>query len=528
MAGHPIFSNDDEDGTASNIQLTQPAEKQEGSDRFNSASKKSHSDLSRSASMSLDMLGSLPADSNRLDLQQSEPKQRNKMKKKKCSEMPFIETITSESLETYLGLPERLFDQLASAEVRFNAASDSLQLMGEVMPKLRSLKINNSLVSCLRDIGTSMRSLVILSGSFCEIKDLSGISAFPSLKELYLSYNSISDLSPIMYNESIEVLDLEGNEIEKEQCIEDLATIKTLKYLTLLNNPIEKDESHFKELVARHLPYIQCVDDVPLSTIVAPVKGGLSTPGDTKGKSLEERGPLFNENSSILYELIDAGTKSEINLQFDKEPDNNDILLYAMKSRSQKLAAQAARSSQAAGQQGSDGPSGDRALDEDATSDLVHRATDIFYGNPLKAIKNKKNAIFKIRKIEEAEDEEQEEYLRLFGDMIQESDDQEHSNIVKLLNYFKVEDPKALADLEHELEKIEAPQVNMQKRGDRPAIPIIPKTLQSKITFKIKTQSGREQKENISQNCYRSSSVTKQRPAESCQPPVQPPKKNPE
>jgi Leucine-rich repeat (LRR) protein len=45
---------------------------------------------------------------------------------------------------------------------------------------------------------------------------LSGINAFPQLKELYVSFNSISDLSPLYFHECIEVLDLEGNEVEED------------------------------------------------------------------------------------------------------------------------------------------------------------------------------------------------------------------------------------------------------------------------------------------------------------------------
>lgn len=82
------------------------------------------------------------------------------------------------------------------------------------MPELIQLKLINSTIHSLRDIGTSMKHLVILQAPFAKIKDMSGILSFPSLRELYVSYNQIVDVNPLTYNESIEVLDLEGNEID--------------------------------------------------------------------------------------------------------------------------------------------------------------------------------------------------------------------------------------------------------------------------------------------------------------------------
>jgi len=40
--------------------------------------------------------------------------------------------------------------------------------------------------------------------------ELDGISSMCNLRELYLSYNEISDISPISMLEQIEMLDLEG------------------------------------------------------------------------------------------------------------------------------------------------------------------------------------------------------------------------------------------------------------------------------------------------------------------------------
>ena len=62
------------------------------------------------------------------------------------------------------------------------------------MPNLKSIKVNNSIMTSLRDIGSSLKMIEALSASFSTIKDLSGILSFPVLKELYLPYNQISDV----------------------------------------------------------------------------------------------------------------------------------------------------------------------------------------------------------------------------------------------------------------------------------------------------------------------------------------------
>jgi hypothetical protein len=46
------------------------------------------------------------------------------------------------------------------------------------------------------------------------MNEIDGISAFVKLKELYCAFNSINNLSALMFHDNIEVLDIEGNKIE--------------------------------------------------------------------------------------------------------------------------------------------------------------------------------------------------------------------------------------------------------------------------------------------------------------------------
>mmetsp|Transcript_11589 Transcript_11589/g.10101 ORF Transcript_11589/g.10101 Transcript_11589/m.10101 type:complete len:104 (+) Transcript_11589:667-978(+) len=86
--------------------------------------------------------------------------------------------------------------------------------VGEMLPNLRILRLNGSVINSLRDIGNSFRKLEILYVSKCGLKNLAGLSSFPNLRELYAAYNAIDDLSDITYHETLQLLDLEGNEIK--------------------------------------------------------------------------------------------------------------------------------------------------------------------------------------------------------------------------------------------------------------------------------------------------------------------------
>ena len=46
--------------------------------------------------------------------------------------------------------------------------------------------------------------------SRCGLEELDGISSMLKLRELYLAYNEIADISPLSMLEELEILDLEG------------------------------------------------------------------------------------------------------------------------------------------------------------------------------------------------------------------------------------------------------------------------------------------------------------------------------
>ncbi|EPY83881.1 leucine-rich repeat-containing protein 56 [Camelus ferus] len=194
-----------------------------------------------------------------------------------------------------LGLVSRL-------ELRVNTRENSLGNFGVHLPNLSQLKLNGSCLGSLRDLGTSLGRLQVLWLARCGLADLDGVSSFPALKvglrhrglgggtrpgpapclaedpvlpqELYVSYNDISDLSPLCLLEQLEVLDLEGNCVEDPGQLCYLQLCPRLATLTLEGNPVclrpgpgssnEAPQGYdYRAEVRQLIPQLQVLDEVP-------------------------------------------------------------------------------------------------------------------------------------------------------------------------------------------------------------------------------------------------------------------------
>lgn len=61
-----------------------------------------------------------------------------------------------------------------------------------------------------RDLGSCLNNVSVLWMARCATSDLDGIASLSSLRELYLAYNDIVDISPCSLLEYLQILDLEG------------------------------------------------------------------------------------------------------------------------------------------------------------------------------------------------------------------------------------------------------------------------------------------------------------------------------
>ncbi|KAF4095359.1 leucine-rich repeat-containing protein 56-like isoform X1 [Onychostoma macrolepis] len=162
--------------------------------------------------------------------------------------------------------------EVTSLEMCVDTRQETLDNFGTYLPKLTQLKMNNSLISSVRDLGTGLSHLQVLCLARCGLTDLEGISALSSLKELYVAFNSISDLSPVSLLEDLELLDLEENEVEDLAQLWYLGCCVKLRTLSLEGNPVctrpapgapEISGYSFRSAVRELIPQLIFLDDVP-------------------------------------------------------------------------------------------------------------------------------------------------------------------------------------------------------------------------------------------------------------------------
>ena len=153
-----------------------------------------------------------------------------------------------------------------SIEIVINTNQAALGNFGQYLPSLTQLKLNDSVIPSIRDIGTSFSCLTVLWMSRCRTNEIDGIASMQSLQELYIAFNNISDLSPISFLENLEVLDLEANKVADIDQIDYLSIMGNLNTLTLTGNPIcksfSKPNQSFREYVLQRLPNLQQLDDI--------------------------------------------------------------------------------------------------------------------------------------------------------------------------------------------------------------------------------------------------------------------------
>ena len=85
-----------------------------------------------------------------------------------------------------------------SLKLKIDVDEKPIDNLGNTLPNLIELKMNNSQIRSFRDFGTSMRRLQVLWISRCGVQELDGIASLPSLIELYVSFNEIRDLTPLV------------------------------------------------------------------------------------------------------------------------------------------------------------------------------------------------------------------------------------------------------------------------------------------------------------------------------------------
>ncbi|KAJ3163798.1 Leucine-rich repeat-containing protein 56 [Geranomyces variabilis] len=167
--------------------------------------------------------------------------------------------------------------------VNYGGPNSVYVCQGKLLPELEHLKLSNSYVPAIRDIGSGFRNLTVLWMARCELSDLDGIDSMSCLEELYLAYNEISDLSSLSMLESLQILDLEGNAIEDFEQIEYLGLCGALRQLTVAGNPLTSNtgverEADVRQQICAALPQLELLDDVPVGQTKSPAKKNQNDP----------------------------------------------------------------------------------------------------------------------------------------------------------------------------------------------------------------------------------------------------------
>ncbi|XP_073327846.1 leucine-rich repeat-containing protein 56 [Pagrus major] len=181
--------------------------------------------------------------------------------------------LSPEKLESLCGTGD--LSRVTSVEICVDTQENTLGnfdfLSGAYLPRLVQLRMNNSMIMSVRDLGTTLSHLQVLSMSCCSLQDLDGISTFFSLKELNVAYNNVSDLSQVGMLENLQLLDLEGNDVDDLVQIQYLGLCGNLQRLILEGNPVclspnptatQTADYSYRAAVRELVPQLRYLDDL--------------------------------------------------------------------------------------------------------------------------------------------------------------------------------------------------------------------------------------------------------------------------
>ncbi|XP_039600350.1 leucine-rich repeat-containing protein 56 isoform X2 [Polypterus senegalus] len=228
----------------------------------------------------------------------------------------------------------------------------------------------------------------------CCLSDLDGIPSFCSLKELYLAYNDISDLSQVSMLDHLVILDLEGNNIEDIIQVQYLGLCSKLSVLTLEGNPVcltprpgatEDLGYNYRATVKDLIPQLSVLDDLPANDI---------TPSACR---------QANEDWKTIKDLIKDSNLLEDDVTPGDRPPSRQRPATAKPSTGQRprISQRPASAGGFGTSRGYNSPgnlcpgssgSDESVLEEDA-SGLTHGVGQVICGNPIKALRARRQKL---------------------------------------------------------------------------------------------------------------------------------------
>ncbi|CAO2583852.1 Leucine-rich repeat-containing protein 56 [Lemmus lemmus] len=268
-------------------------------------------------------------------------------------------------------------------EMCVDTRKNSLGNFGVHLPNLIQLKLNHSCLGSLRDLGTSLGHLQVLWLARCGLTDLDGIGSFLALKELYVSYNNISDLSPLCLLEQLEVLDLEGNNVEDLGQMRYLQLCPRLTTLTLEGNlvclkpdpgPSNKapQDYNYRAEVKKLIPQLHILDEVPTTCTNLPASQKLNQDWLMVKEAIKEGSVL-----DILLPRLDCSHGATIR--------KLDPILPVPETQPWALSLLVPEGPLP------EGLLSENPATEDHSSSLTHGACQVLCGNPTKGLRERRH-----------------------------------------------------------------------------------------------------------------------------------------
>nr|XP_005988056.1 PREDICTED: leucine-rich repeat-containing protein 56 isoform X2 [Latimeria chalumnae] len=277
-------------------------------------------------------------------------------------------------------------------EMCVDTRENSLGNFGAYLPNLIQLKLNNSLIVSVRDLGTTLSHLQVLWMARCGLPDLDGIPSFCSLRELYLAYNDISDLSQVSMLDHLEILDLEGNNIEDITQIQYLDLCRKLNMLTLEGNPVcikpqpespEVTDYSYRAEVKKLIPHLKYIDDIPVDQATALPISKVNEDWLIVKESIKEMFLTGDLEGFDDYPGTAAGRLGSSQQLWPARPVSAHKQCSAQRPTSAGRPGSTRPTSAIGSRPGS---AGSDTVSEDDASDLTHGVGRVICGNPVKAL----------------------------------------------------------------------------------------------------------------------------------------------
>ncbi len=241
-------------------------------------------------------------------------------------------------LAKYLKMNITDLQKLQKLTIRINGSYGLLNQFGQRLTNLKFLKLNDSFIQSIDDLGSNFKNLKILQINNCKLKDLTGIICFEQLEILEAKNNEISDLIELEMSSSIKKLNLENNLIANEENIYFLSSLEDLEYINLLGNPIKNYEKKLKELLP-NLKEINIQKDIcdeidiynnMITTNTENITNDITIKNINKDEESKDNINTINTESTKVSTSIDLKKRESGEIENVEIVDNNNNIIQEL------------------------------------------------------------------------------------------------------------------------------------------------------------------------------------------------------